>query len=101
MKKIPGRNGGTLAKYERGESGNLKGRPKKLPELDELLAEVLSQEVKGISAAKQIILALHARAKKGDVRAAEVLLERAYGKVKQDLGMDGNITLNVTRKIVK
>lgn len=101
MKKIPGRNGGTLTKYEKGETGNPLGRPKKIPEIDDLLADVLSKEVKGESVAKKIIEALQKQAIKGNVRAAEVLLDRAYGKVKQDLGLDGNITLNVTRRIVK
>lgn len=101
MKKVPGRNGGTLTKYEKGETGNPLGRPKKIPEIDELLADVLSKEVKGSSVAKKIIEALQKQAIKGNVRAAEVLLDRAYGKVKQDLGLDGNITLNVTRRIVK
>jgi len=35
-------------------------------------------------------MALRSKATRGDVRAAEVLLERAFGKVKQDLGI-GNI----------
>lgn len=101
MKKTAGRNGGTLKSFEKGETGNPHGRPKKIPAIDELLADVLSTELKGKSAAKQIIEALRKQAIKGNVRAAEVLLDRAYGKVKQDLGLDGNITLNVTRKIVK
>jgi hypothetical protein len=60
---------------------NLKGAPKKTPELDELLAEVLSDEQDGKTAAKAILLALVAKAKRGDVRAAELLLNRAYGRV--------------------
>lgn len=101
MKKTQGRNGGTLRSFEKGESGNPKGRPKKIPAIDELLAEVLGGEVQGKSIARRIIESLQKQAIKGNVRAAEVLLDRAYGKVKQDLGLDGNITLNVTRKIVK
>jgi hypothetical protein len=72
-------------KFKKGESGNPKGRAKKLPALDDLLSEVLGEDGEGESAAKEIIKALHRRAIKGDVRAAEVLLERAYGKVKQDI----------------
>jgi hypothetical protein len=81
-----GRNGGKL------KSGNTKnvGRPK-LPELHTLLANVLGKEDKdGQTAAEEILKALHARAKKGDTRAAELLLDRAYGKPKQTV--DNNIT---------
>lgn len=69
---------------------NKSGRPKKLPHLDELLANVLGEEKDGKTAAEVILMALRSKATKGDVRAAEVLLERAFGKVKQDIGL-GNI----------
>jgi hypothetical protein len=79
-----------LRKIPKGVSGNPKGRPKKLPGLDKLLAEVLGNETKGgVSAAQRILEALRARASRGDVRAAEVLLERAYGKVKQTSEVTG------------
>jgi alanine-alpha-ketoisovalerate/valine-pyruvate aminotransferase len=73
-----GRNGGKL------KSGNIigGGRPKKIPELRELLANVLGDEKDGKSAAEAILMALRNKAIKGDVRAAELLLDRAYGKVK-------------------
>jgi hypothetical protein len=71
------------------------GRKPKLPKLDELLADVLGEDKDGIEAAKAILMALRAKATKGDVRAAEVLLERAYGKSKQivDLNHSGGINL--------
>ena len=68
---------------------NRKGRPPRLPNLETLLAEVLGEDKDGITAAKAILMGLRAKASKGDVRAAEVLLERAYGKVKQDIGLSG------------
>ena len=64
---------------------NKEGRPKKLPELDKLLADVLGEEKDGITAAEAILKALRAKATKGDIRAAEVLLERAWGKAKQSM----------------
>jgi len=67
-------------KFKPGQSGNPNGRPKKIPELNELLAEVLGEEKDGKTAAQAILAALRAKATKGDVRAAEVLLNRAYGK---------------------
>lgn len=75
--------------FKPGKSGNPKGRPKKLPDLDILLADVLGDEKDGIPAAKAILMALRAKAAKGDVRAAEVLLERGWGKVKQGLEHSG------------
>lgn len=86
----PNPNTEGLKKFKKGQSGNPKGRPKKLPQLDELLADVLGEEKDGIEAAKAILMALRAKATKGDVRAAEVLLDRAYGKAKQVI--DANIT---------
>jgi hypothetical protein len=76
-----GRNGGKLKTG--GSNGG--GRPKKLPELDKLLADVLGEEKDGITAGEVILKALRAKAAKGDVRAAEVLLDRAYGKAKQTM----------------
>jgi hypothetical protein len=72
-----------LKPFPKGKSGNPKGRPKKLPALDKLMAEVLGEEQNGISAAKAILSKLRQKAKAGDVRAAEILLDRAYGKAKQ------------------
>lgn len=74
------------------ERRNLEGRPPKLPDLDVLMADVLGEQKDGIEAAQAILMALRAKATKGDVRAAEVLLDRAYGKAKQsvDVTTDGN-----------
>ena len=79
-----------LKSYKKGQSGNPNGRPRKLPALDKLMADVLGEEKDGITAGEAILKALRAKATKGDVRAAEVLLDRAYGKPKQTT--DTNIT---------
>lgn len=92
---IPGQK-----RFVKGVSGNPKGKPVKIPALDRLLAEVLGEDKDGITAAKAILMALRAKATKGDVRAAEVLLDRAYGKAKQvteEIGNGGQITLNIVR----
>ena len=78
-------------KMKKGETLNPNGRPRKLPELDKLLADVLGEEKDGITAGEAILKALRAKATKGDVRAAEVLLDRAYGKAKQT--MDTNVNM--------
>lgn len=82
-----------LTPFKKGQSGNLNGRPKKLPQLDVIIAEVLGQKTGGITAAQQILNALRLKAKKGDVRAAELLMDRAYGKLKQQVNVSANVNL--------
>lgn len=72
-----------LQPFKKGQSGNPKGRPKKLPEIDKLLADVLGEEKDGVTAADAILRKLRAMAAQGNIRAAEILLDRAYGKAKQ------------------
>lgn len=74
--------------FKPGQSGNPKGKPKKLPAIDKLMADVLGAEGDNISEAEAILQALIKRAKKGDVRAAEVLLDRGYGKAKQNMHIE-------------
>jgi hypothetical protein len=83
-------------KFQKGESGNPNGRPKKLPDIDELLAEVLGEEKDGIEAARAILLVYRNKALKGDIRAGELLFNRAYGMARQNV--DANI--NTTEPLV-
>lgn len=78
----PGKNGGKL---KTGGTHPNAGRPKKLPELDKLLAEVLGEEKDGITAAEAILKKLRAMAAAGNLRAAELLLDRGYGKSRQSI----------------
>ena len=68
---------------------NRKGRPKILPELEVIIAEVLSETNKdGKTAAEQVIQTLKNRAiKDGDVRAIQLLLDRAYGKTPEKIDL--------------
>ena len=95
-----------LQPFKKGQSGNPNGRPKKLPELDKLLADVLGEEKDGVTAADAILRKLRAMAASGNIRAAEILLDRAYGKAKQGIDLttqgdkiEGN-TLHITREII-
>ena len=92
MKGVPPEH----SKFKKGKSGNPNGRPRKLPALDKLMADVLGEEKDGITAGEAILKALRAKATKGDVRAAEVLLDRAYGKPKQT----SETTLKTTEPLV-
>lgn len=86
-------------KFPKGQTGNPNGRPRKLPELDKLLADVLGEEKDGVSAAEAILKALRLKASKGDVRAIELMLDRAYGKAPQTItheGLPTSVTFNFT-----
>ena len=77
--------------FSRDKQPEKNGRPKKLPEIDKLLADVLGEEKDGLTAAEAILKALRMKAAKGDIRAAEVLLDRAYGKAKQSIETQMNV----------
>jgi len=83
---------------KRPENINRKGRPKKLPGLDEILANVLGTDGLNKSEAEKIIEALKNKALKGDVKAAELLLERGYGKVRPKI--DANINIPQIQKVI-
>ena len=68
--------------WKKGQTGNPKGRPK-LPDIREALAKVLADEKDGVTALEATLKALRAKAIRGDVRAAEALLDRAFGKASQ------------------
>lgn len=65
--------------FKKGKTGNPKGRPK-LPDLTEVIADELGE--KGYN---EIIAKLHKMAKAGHTRAAEILLDRGYGKPNQKI----------------
>ena len=72
---------------------NKNGRPKVLPDLHELLIDCLTKEE-----LTNILKSLRTNAKKkGGVREAELLLDRAYGRVKQDIGVTGGITIHIDK----
>lgn len=60
-----------------------------LPDLKDLLEEL------GDEGMREVIKALHVQAKKGNIKAIDVLLDRYYGKVSQDLKLSGEVTTNV------
>jgi len=74
------------SKFKKGQSGNPNGRPK-MPDLKEAMAKILADEKEGKTALDAILAAMRAKAAKGDVRAAEFLFDRGYGKPTQDINM--------------
>lgn len=80
-----------LKPFPKGVSGNPKGAQKKIPALDKLLSEIPDSDFKAI------ITALFSKAKKGDVRAAEVILDRSFGKPKDNEGKPTEMIIHVKR----
>lgn len=75
------------------------GRPRKLPPLDILMNRLLGEdEESGICRMDEILNALYEKALKGDVKAAEILLDRGYGKAKQIVDIEGRITETIINK---
>ena len=82
-------NGSDGKLFKAGDSRiNRLGRPKKM-NLERLLREVLMERVNNQMAIKGILKVLRDNALKGDVRAAELILDRTFGKVKQPLETSG------------
>lgn len=84
--------------WKKGQSGNPKGQPRKLPEISELLEKVLGDRGDGITRAEKILSNLADMAEgddKNSVRAAEVLLNRGWGMPKQktEVESSGNVTI--------
>jgi hypothetical protein len=81
--------------FKKGQSGNPNGRPKKVPKLEDVIDKVLGEEnSKGESVPEVILRRLVTSAKNGSIKAAELILDRAYGKAKQNIELGGEITLN-------
>jgi len=73
-----------LTPFKPGQSGNPKGRPK-LPDLKQVMADILGEEKDGKSALEAIVAKLRQLAAQGNIKAAEVLLSRGYGLPKQHI----------------
>jgi hypothetical protein len=77
-----------LKPFKKGQSGNPAGKPK-LPNIEEAMMKIMGEEKDGKTALDAILAALRAKAAKGDIRAAEVLLNRGYGLPKQKVEVTG------------
>jgi hypothetical protein len=71
-------------KFKKGVSGNPKGRPK-MPDLKEAMTLLLADEKNGKTALDAVLARLRQMAIDGNLKAAEILLDRAYGKPKQSI----------------
>lgn len=100
-KIVKQKHGGSLKILEKGETANPKGRPK-LPDLSALMDIVMGEEKDGITAAEAILKKLRHMASQGNLKAAEILLDRGYGKPKQalDVTTDGDKVNTVIERII-
>ncbi len=73
-----------LKPFVKGKSGNPKGRPR-MPDIREAMAALLADEKNGKTALDAILARLRQMAVDGNLKAAEMLLNRAYGQPKQQI----------------
>jgi hypothetical protein len=93
------RNIQNLKPFTKGQSGNPKGRPK-LPDIKEALAKILAEEKDGVNALEAILKSMRAKAAKGDVRAADFLISRGYGKADQRIEFEGQVPVQTIIQII-
>jgi hypothetical protein len=102
---------GIVMPFKKGKSGNpatqfskenqpaTRGPKRQLPELKELVAKVLGNEVNDITVAEAILMMLAKKSLAGDLKAADMILDRSYGKPTQVVENTGEQPLTI--KIVR
>lgn len=82
--------------WKPGQSGNPKGRPKGSRHFSTLIREAITKvaEDTGTSDDKEIVRALVEKAKAGDLKAVDMVLDRVDGKAEQTINLDGEMTIN-------
>jgi hypothetical protein len=74
--------------FQKGQSGNPKGRPK-LRDIKEVLTDLLSQEKNKQQLVDAVMTVVVNKALKGDLKAADMLLSYTYGKPTQKTEITG------------
>lgn len=89
-RKAPDTSRSRSTRFKPGQSGNPKGRPKKIPDLDKLMRDVFGSTDEGgqRSGMRSVLLALKRKANRGDVKAIQLILDRAYGKAKATISLE-------------
>lgn len=84
---------GKKTQWKKGQSGNPNGQPRKLPSLNAALTKVFGvTSDDDISKVELILEAMYKQAiKKGNVQAANLILDRMHGKPKQAVEIYGTL----------
>lgn len=119
---IPGKYGGQIQIWEKGESGNPKGRPKKLVpsmkmegyklvEINDTIQHIISMNQEQLKSVmdnpkatileRSVANALMMSFKKGTLENIETLLNRVYGKPKEKVEMETKGETNIKIQIIK
>lgn len=82
--------------WKPGQSGNPKGKLKGTRHFSTLIREAITKvaEDTGTSDDKEIVRALVEKAKAGDLKAVDMVLDRVDGKAEQTINLDGEMTIN-------
>lgn len=99
-----------LKPFKKGESGNPQGRKpgalslktyiKKWLAAEEEFKNPITKEMQRLTQYDIIVIQQIAKARKGDTRAFEALLDRVEGKPKQSIEMETDLTWNETKTYV-
>jgi hypothetical protein len=121
-KEIKGKYGGKLLVWEKGESGNPKGRPKKLVptmkvegyklfEINDTIQSIISMNIEQLKNVwndpnatileKTVAGALRKSLEKGNLESVETLLNRVYGKPKEHIDMETKGETSIKIEIIK
>lgn len=97
-----------LKPFQKGfdERRNLEGRPEGAKSLSTQLREFLETTVKdddgeNTTFRDAIIKKLLQKAQKGDIKAIQEIFDRTEGKSKQSIEVEGDMKIQLTRRIVK
>jgi len=96
-KRRPGnpniRDASKNTRWKKGQSGNPNGQPRKLPSLNAALTKVFGvTSDDDISKIELILEAMYKQAiKKGNVQAANLILDRMHGKPRQTVEISGEL----------
>lgn len=79
--------------FQKGQSGNPKGKPKGARHFSTLLKEAIIKVAEGddMPADRMIVKQLVDKAKKGDLQAIDRVLDRVDGKAEQTINLDADI----------
>lgn len=95
-KELPTENAEVIQKshlFQKGQSGNPKGKPKGARHFSTLLREAIAKVAAGDDepADRMIVKQLVDKAKKGDLQAIDRVLDRVDGKAEQTINLDADI----------